>query len=429
MSTREKYRQFIKEISENIIKAQKPIRVLDSIKWSDAMIEHIKDKNLKKLSDLSDYYNKDRVLSYDPNKKINEFVRIQEKIKKNLGDDDQLGKILFRNAKEYELVVKMLQSRGTPGFYYYSKILYGSAQNTFADGETNYIQLGESLESILKNIDVQKESNFKLNKSLTAKQVVNRLNKSLSVYFHQHRVVAKIDDGISSDAAAGSKSIKINKNILFDERELKMLEVHEGWVHVGTTLNGQAQNLATFLSKGPPCTTRVQEGLAALMEVFNFVSYPGRLKKISNRIIAINMAEEGADVIEVFEFFLNKGLSKDEAAHASHRVFRGGTATGGAPFTKDLAYGVGLISVYNFIRSVTKWGKPHLLPFLFVGKVTLEDIPILYEYYEEKIIDHPLYVPPQFSDLNGLVAWMGLSNFLNTMNLDKISKKILKRIA
>ena len=59
----------------------------------------------------------------------------------------------------------------------------------------------------------------------------------------------------------------MNARSQFSERDLQVLEVHEGWVHVGTTLNGMNQPVCTFLSKGPPSSTITQEGLAILMEV------------------------------------------------------------------------------------------------------------------------------------------------------------------
>jgi hypothetical protein len=54
--------------------------------------------------------------------------------------------------------------------------------------------------------------------------------------------------------------------------------VHEGWVHVGTSSNGGRQRVASWLAKGPPCTTAIQEGLAAEVEVITFHATPGRTK-------------------------------------------------------------------------------------------------------------------------------------------------------
>jgi hypothetical protein len=50
-------------------------------------------------------------------------------------------------------------------------------------------------------------------------------------------------------------------------------EVHEGWVHVGTTLNGRSQPVCEFLSIGPPRCAATQEGLAVIMEIFTFRSF------------------------------------------------------------------------------------------------------------------------------------------------------------
>ena len=53
-------------------------------------------------------------------------------------------------------------------------------------------------------------------------------------------------------------TIKIRSDALFNERDVRALEVHEGLVHVGTTLNGQNQPICTFLARGrrPPRSLR-----------------------------------------------------------------------------------------------------------------------------------------------------------------------------
>ena len=71
-------------------------------------------------------------------------------------------------------------------------------------------------------------------------------------------------------AAAGADYIKIRSDAMFNERDVRALEVHEGLVHVATTLNGLNQPVCTFLAKGPPSSTVTQEGLAILMEVITY---------------------------------------------------------------------------------------------------------------------------------------------------------------
>ena len=65
---------------------------------------------------------------------------------------------------------------------------------------------------------------------------------------------------------------------------------------------------ARFLSKGPPSSTVTQEGLAIITEIFTFSSYPGRVRRLTNRISAVNMAEEGANFFDVFQFYREQGI-------------------------------------------------------------------------------------------------------------------------
>jgi len=92
------------------------------------------------------------------------------------------------------------------------------------------------------------------------------------------------------------------------------------------------------------------------------------------------MAEQGADFLQVYTYFREKGLSKNDGYVVTQRTFRGGNVKGGACFTKDLSYVRGFVETVNFIKSTILSGVPELLPMLFVGKVILEDIPVLYEH-------------------------------------------------
>jgi hypothetical protein len=77
---------------------------------------------------------------------------------------------------------------------------------------------------------------------------------------------------------------------------------------------------------------------------------------------------------------------------------------------------------YNFMRAAIRAGKPELIPFLFVGKLSVEDIPLLYRKHQEGIVDAPVFLPPQFADLNGVAVWMSFSSFLSSVNLTKVQE-------
>jgi hypothetical protein len=77
-------------------------------------------------------------------------------------------------------------------------------------------------------------------KTLSGVEAVEVLQGRLSEVFNdpENPVRVVLSDGIVSDAAAGSDYIKLRREARFNHRDLRLLEVHEGWVHVGTTLNG-----------------------------------------------------------------------------------------------------------------------------------------------------------------------------------------------
>ena len=159
-----------------------------------------------------------------------------------------------------------------------------------------------------------------------------------------------------------------------------------------------------------------------LMETLTFSSYPKRALKVSDRVIAVDIAEQGASFIEVYQFFVARGLSERESYRITQRVFRGGTLEGGSVFTKDLSYLRGFVENVNFIRSAINSGVPEIIPMLFVGKVTLDDVPILYQHYLEGTIAGPQIIPAMFRNMNGLYVWFGFSSGIGLVNISRVQK-------
>jgi uncharacterized protein (TIGR02421 family) len=415
------YQQVIHELSERIVVAQKPIRILDALKWNASVREQFfKDKFKKLPAVTASYYLEQNPLQFDPLQKIAEFHDIERAIRRKLGQYSGVGSIMQRMCREYSSVVEMLLARGTAKFTEISQELYGSSEDAFHIGAPTLKDLAETVTNTLANIKDKVTTSADV-KNITSEEAVAILGEKLGAYFHdQTNVRVELSDGIIADASAGAERIKIHNGMNFSEREIRVFEIHEGWVHLGTTLHGMSQPVCTFLSKGPPSSTITQEGLGIIAEVFTFSSYPGRLKRLTNRITAVSMAESGADFLDVFNFYLSQGLDEDDSYQCASRVFRGSTPNGG-PFTKDLSYSKGFILIYNYIRLAVQRGLLSQIPLLFVGKTTLEDIHILADLLEENIITAPKYVPPQFQDIAALSAWMCYSLFLNKLDLQRLA--------
>jgi len=420
MNADDGYRRTIRELSDRLVEAQRPIRILDAIKWDRAVQARFFESGCRDQPAVDRGYYESRPLPFDTGAKRREFQEIERDINRRLGRFNPIGVIMRRMCTEYETVVRMLEARGTPEFSLLSQELYGSAGDVFYANDPTLADLGVMMSEALSNIDASlalREDE----KTITAPEAVERLRDRLGDMFAdpEHGVRIMLNDGIVADAAAGSRYLKIRSDARFSERDLRLLEIHEGWVHLGTTYNGLQQPVCTFLSKGPPSATATQEGLALLTELMALASHPARLKRVTNRVQAVNMAEHGASFVDVFNYFRDGGFQDADAYSNSARVFRGSTPTGG-PFTKDLVYSKGFVLVYNYMRIAVRKGMLDRIPLLFCGKTTLEDLRTLAQAVEEGVVLAPVYLPPLMSDLNAVASWMCYSNFLNRLDLRRI---------
>lgn len=410
----------IQGISKRIVEAQSNIRILDMIKWDAEVKADFFHHKGKKLPAVDEEYYKKRPLPFDINEKQEEFRLILRDTQNQLGQYSSVTRLIKRLCEEYPRAIQMLAVRGTPAFSEIAKELYGSPDDAFYSGGPRLSQMGALLFDVLTGLDVKLQSAAD-EKRHSAEQSQEILQTRLSAFFNKHpsKVTVMVSDGMVADAAAGADSIKLSQQVMFSDRDLRYLEVHEGWVHVGTTLNGSLQPYCFFLSKGSPSSSVIQEGLAVITEVVSFSSYPGRMRKITNRVIALDKVTQGANFLEIYRYFLDCGMSEEDSYKHSVRVFRGSTPEGG-PFTKDLSYAKGFVLIYNFIRYAISQQRIDLIPLLFVGKIILDDIPLLNEIQKTGLLIEPAYVPPPFQDLSALSAWMSFSLFLNKFDLNEM---------
>lgn len=422
------YRQKLKTLSDQLVNIQRPIMILDAIKWPRELQQQFLNTGGREPPAVDVAYYEQQKLNFDTGSKRQELKQLRAAIVKNLGKHDALGNILRRTVDQYLIVVDLLEQRGKPGFLPLSQQLYGSARSHLRGDRKTIIELGERLCHIF-SLPAASQLARPYPKKLSAQEAVDILQKKLGSYFNNSGFNVILSDGIVSDASAGGDSIKINSNSRFSELDLKVLEVHEGWVHIGSTLNGRRQPWATWLSVGSPRITATQEGMAIIMETLTFSSFPNRARRISDRVVAIDMAEQGADFIQVYRHFVDNGLSEHDSYIIAQRTFRGGDVKGGACFTKDLSYVKGFVETVNFIRSAILTGVPEILPMLFVGKVTLDDLPSLYQHTLEGLIEPPLYLPSMFRDLNGLYTWFGFSSGMTLVDLARVKRHFEKLFA
>ncbi len=196
---------------------------------------------------------------------------------------------------------------------------------------------------------------------------------------------------------------------------------HEAFIHVGTGLNGRAQTDIPILAIGHPGTTRTQEGLAVYSEYVSGTLGLDRLRRLADRILAVQLVVDGADFIELYRWFLERTPNPEQAFESTRRIFRGAPMTGGAPFTKDCSYLSGYLSVTTFIRAAFTAGRADTLALLFSGKLDLFSIPALGELRSQGLVKPARFLPPWAADPGWVLAHLTLNSFLANIDLDTVS--------
>jgi uncharacterized protein (TIGR02421 family) len=416
------YEELIRSLSDRLVEAQRPIRILDAIKWDDDIERAFFAAGCRELPSITRAYYQSRPLPFDPVCKRQEFLSIERDIRQRLGKYNAAGQIMTRMCAEYRQVLDLLVHRGTPAFAALSERLYGSSADSFHAGDPTLADLGRLFAGSLDNLS-RDALLAPAEPVLNAVEAMRVLSERLTCFFQTPSAVRiRLSDGIVADAAAGSDYIKLRADACFTLRDLRLLEVHEGWVHLATTLNGQQQPICTFLSKGPPSSTVTQEGLAVMTEILSFASHPGRVRRLTHRIEGVALAESGADFLDVYRFFLGEGYEPRESYQHTMRLFRGSLPAGCGPFTKDLCYSKGFVLLYNFMRLAVSRGLVRRVPLLFCGKTNLDDIKTLALLAEEGLLVPPRYVPPPFANLQALAAWLCFANFFTFLSHQRIEE-------
>src|SRR5919202_3036956 len=107
------YESMVRALSDRLVEAQRPIRILDAIKWDDDVERAFFDKGCRELPPVTRDYYLSRPLPFDPEEKLHEFHAIERDVRRQLGEFNAPGRLMARRCQEYREVVRLLTHRGT----------------------------------------------------------------------------------------------------------------------------------------------------------------------------------------------------------------------------------------------------------------------------------------------------------------------------
>jgi uncharacterized protein (TIGR02421 family) len=400
----------LSELSDAIVAASREIKVLPSLEWDGELKHRFFATGEKELP---------RPVYPDRRAELEKARQSLADIRATIKGQNPIEAWLRNTCDSYETAARMLSNLETKTFYELSRELYGDANTKFIDGVTTNGDLAKHLArtlSIYRPAALGPADEAKL----PAREVAPLLEARFAKELPGEGIEVTLADDIASKAIAGPDHVRLRSDALLSPREIEILVVHEGLVHVATTLNGRSQPYLKILAKGSPRTMRIQEGLAVFAEFVSGAIDVDRLRRLADRTIAIEKSAQGADFLDLYRFFRDRGDEREEAFDCAQRVVRGGLVGGGAPFTKDVIYLDGLTRIHGYLHVAVPRGRLDDVARLFVGKIALEDLPALRELEMEGVLAAPKHMPPWARDLRFLAAYLAYSTFLKRIDLSTL---------
>lgn len=405
----------VRRVAHLLYQASKPIKILQTLGWDDGVKASFFARGATELPQVE-------YAAFDPQPVL---ALVREAKRDIFMGASVVDGWLEKQANSLEVGARMLAGVGTQVFFEYSRQAYGEPTSSMRFDTETPLELAQQIQTVIQQLD-----HIKLDIAPPeyhgAEMVAQNLEKSVNQFFGEAAPAIQLVETLSANALASSSRIRIRQDARFTDRDAAQLLNHEAYIHVATSLNGKAQVDLPILAAGHPGTTRTQEGLAVFSEIISGTIELNRLQRLADRVMAIQMAIEGADFLQVYQYFLDRTDNPDQSYESARRVFRGGVMSGGAPFTKDVVYLYGLLQASTIIRSIFSVGRADCLLLLFCGKLDFADLPALAELAAVGLCRLPRFVPPWISDPRHLLAHLTYTTFMNQIESERITAVIRK---
>lgn len=390
------------------------LRLLEAIAWPRSVEERFFASGARALPEVEYEVDRDAM-----NARVAELDALHDTLPEA---GDPIGKWLRATVASMRDANRLVLAAGTAEFHRVSRGLYGSARTRFhGEGERN-VDLADHVLDRLR-VHGWDEARDPEVAQLDDVTFAAGLRTRLAATFPAMQVEVVIDPDCAAKVIAGMSRVRVRKGATFTPWEADGLWHHEIETHALTAHNGALQPNVPFLRAGGPRATRTQEGLAVFSELYHHALSVSRLERLATRVKLVDMAEQGADFLELYRHRVAQGAPPRDAWLDAQRVCRGGLVTGGAPFTKDAAYLAGLLDVHAFLTVVMRGGFRDEMELLVAGRVALEDVHALVLLRREGVLQRPRYIPAWLARWDTLLPHFAFTSFLDTLDLASLRER------
>lgn len=281
--------------------------------------------------------------------------------------DPVLSHLFRAKQRELGLRIRLLRNRSTDDFLPTSVELFGHAEPSLVDDANGLLTLvGDAGDE----------------PSVGAPVIAERVERELD---HYRRVFPELNTPVRvgrryAGVLVERGEVLIGATARVDVSRLEGLVHHEVGTHVLTYVNGAAQPLR-LLRVGLAGYEELQESLGLIAEHLAGALGPRRLRILAARVIAVASVVTGASFRETFAATRDAGLGSAAAFMTTMRAHRGGG------FTKDIVY---LRGLGRLLRHLAEGGE---LTELYVGKVSLEEAPLIADLRRRAVLVTPPLTP------------------------------------
>jgi len=286
-----------------------------------------------------------------------------------LVEDPALGNIFLAKRDEIMRQIMLLEDRDTSRFMYASLQLFGDVGDALVADAT---ELLETIPVIPPRDSYVTAAAF----AETAQQELDAYRARYPGFAAELEIRSDVTDLMVSHGR-----FLVPSTAVFRSKRVNALIQHEVGTHVVTYENGREQPFK-LLAVGLPGYDETQEGLALLAEFVCGGLDPLRLRLLAARVVAVHMVIQGADFLEIFgELRERHDLAPKSAWGVAARVARNGG------LTKDVIYLRGISRVLEFVSQ-----RATIEPLL-VGKLSLDNVPLVEELIQREILRPPRITP------------------------------------
>lgn len=299
-----------------------------------------------------------RVLEYNPGAVEDALAEIEI-------PETPLGNILGRNRRNALLENRVIANRGN------QDVVRGATMQIHGVPDERLVKYAEDL---LDTLPVEASV-----KDVPAYMVKEALERCLEGYGLNNWTVELAKKRLTTSNSR-LKKISVCEDRLFSEMDVSRLPLHEVGVHVLRAVNGYEQPLGMF-ALGLPGYLSTEEGLASFFEEKTGNIDSETQRSYAGRVVAVDSIVRDFDFRTTYNRLRDYKFGEDEAWNLSLRAHRAGG------YIKDHVYLQGLQKVGDFARDGGDIEK------LYVGKVGLDDLPLVDELLGEGFLKSPKYLP------------------------------------